>query len=67
MKPKGHDVSSKQLDTTLLIMLRTVRSVVEKHGGVLEIDEVDNSLFLNIPKRNKEACFKELEETIKSR
>lgn len=67
MKPKSDVVSSKQLSTTLLIMIRTLRSVAEKYGGVIEIDEKNNSLFLNIPERNKVACFKELEKTIKSR
>ena len=67
MKSEDHVVTSKQLSTTLLLMLHTLRSVVEKHGGAIEIDEKDNSLFLNIPESNKVACFKELEESIKSR
>ncbi len=46
------------------LLLGLVRAIVEKYGGHMEVDEKNNSFTLCVPGKNKDACFKELEEII---
>ncbi len=46
------------------LLLSLIRTVVEKHGGDMEIDEENNTFTVTIPESRKAGCFQELEEII---
>ncbi len=41
-----------------------LRTVVEKHGGTIEIDPVAQHPIISIPETSKFACFEELGELL---
>jgi hypothetical protein len=42
-------------------LLGIIRSVLEKHGGTMKVDEDTNTIVLSIPPDKKEACYRALE------
>ncbi len=46
------------------LLLYLIRSVVEKHGGHMEIDENAGTYTVTISEGRKAACLRELKETI---
>ena len=43
------------------LFLWTIRGVLEKHGGSMQIDRNTNTIVLRIPQAKKAACCEELE------
>jgi hypothetical protein len=46
------------------LLLSLLRAVIEKHGGHMEIDEINNTFTVIISENRKAACLQELEEII---
>jgi hypothetical protein len=42
-------------------LLGIIRSVLEKHGGTMKVDEDTNTIVLSIPRDKKKACYQALE------
>ena len=47
--------------TSYFLLLMHIRAVLEKHGGVMRVDENPYTIVLSIPHDRKEACYGELE------
>ena len=41
-------------------MMSQIRSVIEKHGGQMEIDETNNTFTVIISENRKDSCLREL-------
>lgn len=41
-------------------LLSIIRDVLERHGGIIEVDENAKSIVFKIPPGKKEACYEEL-------
>ncbi|MBW2109498.1 MAG: hypothetical protein JRI36_12660 [Deltaproteobacteria bacterium] len=46
------------------LLLCLIRTVVERHGGHMEVNEGDETFTISIPESKKADCFRELEEII---
>lgn len=44
------------------ISLYIIRSIVERHGGTIEIDLATNTIHIDVPKEEEVACAQEIEE-----
>ena len=41
-------------------LLSIIRDVLERHGGIIDVDENAKSIVFRIPSGQKAACYKEL-------
>jgi hypothetical protein len=46
------------------LLLSRIRTVVEKHGGSLEVDERAETFSIIVPEVRKAVCLRELEKII---
>ncbi|KPK30253.1 MAG: hypothetical protein AMK69_03940 [Nitrospira bacterium SG8_3] len=46
------------------LSLYLIRSIVEKHGGTIQIDLATNTIDIDVPEKEKAACAQELEEQV---
>ena len=46
------------------VSLYQIQSIVEKHGGTLEIDTATDTLNITVPEKERIACAQELEEHV---
>ena len=57
--------SSEQAEYRSL-SLYVIRSIVEKHGGSVQVDLATDTLCIDVPKEEEVACAQEIEEQIGS-
>jgi hypothetical protein len=48
------------------LSLYVIRSIVEKHGGTVDIDLATDTINIDVPKAEEVACAKEIEEQVGS-
>ena len=48
------------------LSLYVIRSIVQKHGGNMEIDMTTNAVEISVPEKDRAACAREIEENIGS-
>ena len=48
------------------LSLYVIRSIVEKHGGTVDIDLATDTLNIDVPKEEEVACAREIEEQVGS-
>jgi hypothetical protein len=48
------------------LSLYVIRSIVEKHGGTVDIDLATDTLNIDVPKAEELACAREIEEQVGS-
>ena len=57
-------VSSKKKRTkkglSQYTLLSIIRDVLERHGGIIEVDETAKAIVFRIPPEKKKACYAEL-------
>ena len=46
------------------LSLYRIRSIVERHGGTVEIDTATETININVPDNEKVACAQEIEEQV---
>jgi hypothetical protein len=46
------------------LSLFIIRSIVEKHGGTVEVDLATDTLNIDVPQGEETACAKEIEEQV---
>jgi len=46
------------------LSLYNIRSIVERHGGTLEIDMATDTININVPENERVACAQEIEEHV---
>jgi len=46
------------------LSLYLIRSIVEKHGGTINIDLATNTINVDVPEQEKAACAQEIEEQV---
>ncbi len=46
------------------LSLFIIRSIVERHGGTVEIDLATDTLNIDVPRDEEAACAKEIEEQV---
>lgn len=44
--------------------LYLIRSIVEKHGGTINIDLATDTINIDVPEQEKDACAQEIEEQV---
>jgi hypothetical protein len=54
--------SEKAKDRSLSLFL--IQSIVEKHGGTVEVNLATNTISIDVPKRKQAACAQEIEEQV---
>jgi hypothetical protein len=48
------------------LSLYLIRSIVEKHGGTIDIDLATDTININVPEKEQVACAQEIEEQVGS-
>jgi hypothetical protein len=48
------------------LSLYIIRSIVEKHGGTIEIDIKTNTIDIDVPERKRLVCAQEIHEKVAS-
>jgi sensor histidine kinase regulating citrate/malate metabolism len=48
------------------LSLYVIRSIVEKHGGTIEVDLATDTINIDVPKTEELACAREIEEQLGS-
>ena len=48
------------------LSLYLIRSIVEKHGGTIDIDLSTDTININVPEKEQVACAQEIEEQVGS-
>jgi hypothetical protein len=46
------------------LSLYLIRSIVEKHGGTIKIDLATDTINIDVPDQEKDACAQEIEEQV---
>jgi sensor histidine kinase regulating citrate/malate metabolism len=46
------------------LSLYLIRSIVEKHGGTITIDLSKDTINIDVPEQEKDACAQEIEEQV---
>ncbi len=46
------------------LSLYLIRSIVEKHGGSVEVDLATDTISIDVPEKEQMACAKEIEEQV---
>ena len=46
------------------LSLYLIRSIVEKHGGTVNIDLATDTINIDVPEQEKDACAHEIEEQV---
>ena len=46
------------------LSLYLIRSIVEKHGGTVEVDLATDTINIDVPKKEQAACAQEIEEQV---
>ena len=46
------------------LSLYLIRSIVERHGGTIDVDLATDTINIDVPERDKAACAQEIEEQI---
>jgi len=46
------------------LSLYLIRSIVEKHGGTVNIDLATDTIDIDVPEKEKHACAQEIEEQV---
>jgi sensor histidine kinase regulating citrate/malate metabolism len=46
------------------LSLYLIRSIVEKHGGTIQIDLATDTINVDVPEQEKDACAQEIEEQV---
>ena len=46
------------------LSLYLIRSIVEKHGGTINIDLATDTINIDVPEQEKDACAQEIEEQV---
>ena len=46
------------------VSLFVIRSIVEKHGGTVEIDLATDTIHIDVPEKEQIACAQEIEEQV---
>ena len=54
--------SQEAKDRSLALSL--IQSIVEKHGGTVEVDLATNTIDIDVPKEEQAACAQEIEEQV---
>ena len=61
----GHYVwSTSEKSKLRALSLYIIRSIVERHGGSIEIDLATDTINIDLPKEEKVACAQEIEEQV---
>ena len=68
IKP-GEGVMYQQLTKSEQVKLRAtalylIRSIVERHGGTIDIDLRTNTINIDVPEKERVACAQEMEEQV---
>lgn len=63
-RSRSSTLEPEEKGSSHFLLLSLVRTVVEKHGGSMEIDQKTNSFTVTISESQKAACFRELEKII---
>lgn len=58
----GSSEQAKQRSMSLYL----IRSIVEKHGGSVQVDLATDTLYIDVPKEEEFACAQEIEEQVGS-
>lgn len=58
----GSSEQAKQRSMSLYL----IRSIVEKHGGSVQVDLATDTLYIDVPKEEAFACAQEIEEQVGS-
>jgi sensor histidine kinase regulating citrate/malate metabolism len=48
------------------LSLYVIRSIVEKHGGTIDVDLANDTINIDVPKTEEHACAQEIEEQVGS-
>jgi hypothetical protein len=48
------------------LSLYLIRSIVEKHGGTIDVDLATDTININVPAKEQVACAQEIEEQVGS-
>ena len=48
------------------LSLYVIRSIVEKHGGTIDVDLATDTISIDVPKAEELACAQEIEEQVGS-
>ncbi len=48
------------------LSLYIIRTIVEKHGGTIEVDLATDTINIDVPKAEETACAREIEEQMGS-
>ncbi len=48
------------------LSLYLIRSIVERHGGSIEVDLATDTISIDVPKNEEVACAREIEEQVGS-
>ena len=46
------------------LSLYLIRSIVEKHGGTIKIDLATDTINIDVPEQEEDACAQEIEEQV---
>jgi sensor histidine kinase regulating citrate/malate metabolism len=46
------------------LSLYLIRSIVERHGGSIDVDLATDTINIDVPEREKAACAQEIEEQV---
>jgi sensor histidine kinase regulating citrate/malate metabolism len=65
----GEDVMRQQLSRGRKTEIRAtalylIRSIVEKHGGTIEMDLATDTINIDVPEKERVACTQEIEEQV---
>jgi hypothetical protein len=58
----GSSSQAKQRSLALYL----IRSIVERHGGSVEVDLAADTLYIDVPEEEELACAREIEEQVGS-
>ncbi len=63
-QPEQYVWSTSEKSKLRTLSLYIIRSIVEGHGGSMDIDLTTNTIYIDLPDEEKVACAQEIEEQV---